>query len=187
MFAMMCSGFLLSMISGKYLILLGLICVGVSNVWMTQWTADVNMQEVIYITIVNGFGMGMMWVALTTVTFSTLEPIYRVEAASLFSLIRAIGASMGTSVVVSILVRSTQANYIEMRAQITEFRSTLNSIVGGQPFDLKSMVDLRNLETIVMIEAQMVAFLNDFVFLVVIAFGAIPFVFLLRGRTKKTG
>ena len=186
MFAMMCSGFLLSMISGKYLILLGLICVGVSNVWMTQWTADVNMQEVIYITIVNGFGMGMMWVALTTVTFSTLEPIYRVEAASLFSLIRAIGASMGTSVVVSILVRSTQANYIEMRAQITEFRSTLNSIVSGQPFDLKSIADLRNLETIVMIEAQMVAFLNDFVFLVVIAFGAIPFVFLLRGRKKKT-
>ena len=128
--------------------------------------------------------MGMMWVALTTVTFSTLEPIYRVEAASLFSLIRAIGASMGTSVVVSILVRSTQANYIEMRAQITEFRSTLNSIVSVQPFDLKSMADLRNLETIVMIEAQMVAFLNDFVFLVVIAFGAIPLVFLLRGRTK---
>ena len=54
----------------------------------------------------------------------------------------------------------------------------------GQPFDLKSMTDLRNLETIVMIEAQMVAFLNDFVFLVVIAFGAIPLVFLLRGRTK---
>ena len=53
---------------------------------------------------------------------------------------------MGTSVVVSILVRSTQANYIEMRAQITEFRSTLNSIVGGQPFDLKSVADLRNLE-----------------------------------------
>ena len=126
-----------------------------------------------------------MWVALTTVTFSTLEPIYRVEAASLFSLIRAIGASMGTSVVVSILVRSTQANYIEMRAQITEFRSTLNSIVSGQPFDFKSMADLRNLETIVMIEAQMVAFLNDFVFLVVIAFGAIPFVFLLRARTKN--
>jgi hypothetical protein len=71
-----------------------------------------------------------------------------------------------------------------MRAQITEFRSTLNSIVSGQPFDLKSMTDLRNLETIVMIEAQMVAFLNDFVFLVVIAFGAIPLVFLLRGRTK---
>ena len=80
MFAMMCSGFLLSIISGKYLILLGLICVGVSNVWMTQWTADVNMQEVIYITIINGFGMGMMWVALTTVTFSTLDPVYRVEA-----------------------------------------------------------------------------------------------------------
>ena len=186
MFAMMCSGFLLSIISGKYLILLGLICVGVSNVWMTQWTADVNMQEVIYITIINGFGMGMMWVALTTVTFSTLDPVYRVEAASLFSLIRAIGASMGTSIVVSILVRSTQANYIEMREQITEFKSSLGSMLNGHSFDLKSITDLRNLESVVMIEAQMVGFLNDFVFLVIIAFGAIPFVFLLRGKKPKT-
>jgi DHA2 family multidrug resistance protein len=180
--AMMCSGFLLSLMPGKFLILFGLLCVGISNLLMTQWNAEVGMNEIIWITIVNGFGMGMMWVSLTTVTFSTLPAVFRVEAASLFSLIRAIGASMGTSIVVSILVRSTQINYIEMRAQISEFNSTLNTDSFGIGLNLDSAMGLLAIQKIVISEALMVAFLNDFVFLVIVAFLAVPLIFLLRSK-----
>jgi DHA2 family multidrug resistance protein len=181
--AMLCSGFLLSLISGKFLILFGLLCVGVSNLWMTGWNVDVGMEEVIWITIINGFGMGMMWVALTTVTFSTLPTVFRVEAAALFSLIRAIGASIGTSLVVSILVRSTQTNYIEMRAQITEFKAAINLNGLDGVVNIGSEIGLRNIQSIVLSEAHMMAFLNDFVFLMIIAFAAIPLIFLLRSKT----
>ena len=180
--AMLCSGFLLGLIPGKFLILFGLLCVGVSNLWMTSWNADVGMEEVIWITIINGFGMGMMWVALTTVTFSTLPTIFRVEAAALFSLIRAIGASMGTSIVVSILVRSTQTNYIEMRAQITEFKTAINFSGVDRLVNVGSEFGLRNIQNIVLSEAHMMAFLNDFVFLMIVAFLAIPLIFLLRSK-----
>ena len=181
--AMLCSGILLSLMPGKFLILVGLICVGGSNLWMTQWNADVGMEEVIWITMINGFGMGMMWVALTTVTFSTLPTIFRVEAASLFSLIRAIGASMGTSIVVSILVRSTQTNYIEMRSQISEFQAfTITNGFGGM-LNIASELGLETIQNIVLSEAQMIAFLNDFVFLMVVAFLAMPLIFLLRSRS----
>jgi DHA2 family multidrug resistance protein len=140
------------------------------------------MEEVIWITIINGFGMGMMWVALTTVTFSTLPTIFRVEAAALFSLIRAIGASMGTSIVVSILVRSTQTNYIEMRAQITEFKTAINLSGVDRLVNVGSEFGLRNIQNIVLSEAHMMAFLNDFVFLMIVAFLAIPLIFLLRSK-----
>jgi DHA2 family multidrug resistance protein len=167
----------------KILILFGLLCVGVSNLWMTSWNADVGMEEVIWITIINGFGMGMMWVALTTVTFSTLPTVFRVEAAALFSLIRAIGASIGTSLVVSILVRSTQTNYIEMRAQITEFKAAINLSGLDGVVNIGSEMGLRNIQSIVLSEAHMMAFLNDFVFLMIVAFAAIPLIFLLRSKT----
>lgn len=181
--AMLCSGILLNLMPGKFLILVGLICVGGSNLWMTQWNADVGMEEVIWITMINGFGMGMMWVALTTVTFSTLPTIFRVEAASLFSLIRAIGASMGTSIVVSILVRSTQTNYIEMRSQISEFQAfTITNGFGGM-LNVASELGLETIQNIVLSEAHMIAFLNDFVFLMVVAFLAMPLIFLLRSRS----
>ncbi|MBL6599899.1 MAG: DHA2 family efflux MFS transporter permease subunit [Alphaproteobacteria bacterium] len=185
MAAMMSAGYLADRVEGRYLILAGLLCVGVSNVWMTAWNAEVGMPEIIWVTLVNGYGMGMMWVSLTTVTFSTMSPQFRVEAASLFSLTRAIGASMGTSVVVSILVRSSQTNYIEMRDRINEFGQSLRFNGAASMWNLDSAAGIQALQSMVFNQAQMVAFLNDFVFLVFVAFLAMPLCFLLR-RVKKS-
>ncbi len=187
MIAMMSAGFLADRVPSRYLILSGLLCVAVSNVWMTSWSASVGMDEVVWITVINGFGMGMMWVSLTTVTFSTIAVHYRVEAAALFSLIRAIGASMGTSVVVSILVRSSQANYIEMRDHISAFDD--GRMLGGTAgiWNGDSLTDLTALHNMVFGEAQMVAFLNDFVFLVIVPFVAMPLCFLLRQSDRRIG
>lgn len=187
MAAMMSAGYLADRVEGRYLILAGLLCVGISNVWMTQWNAEVGMPEIIWVTLVNGYGMGMMWVSLTTVTFSTMSPQYRVEAASLFSLTRAVGASMGTSVVVSILVRSSQTNYIEMRDRINEFGQSMRFNGAASMWNLDSASGLHALQRMVFDQAQMVAFLNDFVFLVFVAFLAMPLCFLLRRVKKSTG
>ena len=129
--------------------------------------------------------MGMMWVSLTTVTFSTLSAHFRVEAAALFSLIRAIGASIGTSIVVSILVRSSQINYIEMRERVTEFSDPLrfNGLTAVWNYDTIS--GLLALQRMVLTEAHLLAFLNDFVFLVFVAFVAMPLIFLLRPKNKQ--
>ena len=187
MAAMLSAGFLADRIEGRYLIFSGLLCVGVSNMWMTYWNAEVGMVEIIWITVVNGYGMGMMWVSLTTVTFSTMAARFRVEAASLFSLIRAIGASMGTSVVVSILVRSSQTNYIEMRDHINEFGQSLRFNGASSMWNLDSATGIQALQRMVFGEAQMVAFLNDFIFLVFVAFLAMPLCFLLRRPKKAAG
>jgi DHA2 family multidrug resistance protein len=187
MAAMMSAGYLADRVEGRYLILAGLLCVGISNVWMTSWNAEVEMAEIIWITLINGYGMGMMWVSLTTVTFSTMSPQYRVEAASLFSLTRAIGASMGTSVVVSILVRSSQTNYIEMRDRISEFSQSMRFNDSAAIWSLDSTSGLSALQNMVFGEAQMMAFLNDFVFLVFVAFLAMPLCFLIRRVKKPAG
>ena len=187
MAAMMSAGFLADRVEGRYLILSGLLCVGVSNVWMTYWNADVAMSEVVWITVVNGYGMGMMWVSLTTVTFSTMAAHFRVEAASVFSLVRAIGASMGTSIVVSILVRSSQTNYIEMRDRINEFGQSMRFNGAASMWNLDSASGIHALQRMVFDEARMMAFLNDFVFLVFVAFLAMPLCFLLRRVKRPAG
>jgi DHA2 family multidrug resistance protein len=185
MCAMMSAGVLADRFPAKYLILTGLSCVGFSNLWMTQWNANVGMGEIIWVTAINGYGMGMMWVSLSTVTFSTLAPQFRVEAASLFSLVRAIGASMGTSVVVAILVRSTQANYFELREHVTPFIDSLRSQQVQSMWDSSTAAGLQSIAGLVRSEALMIAFLNDFIFLVVVAFIAMPLVFLLRQPMRR--
>jgi DHA2 family multidrug resistance protein len=185
--AMMSAGFLADRLPGKYLILSGLLCVGVSNIWMTQWNANVGTVEIVWITVINGFGMGMMWVSLATVTFSTMGAHFRVEAASLFSLVRAIGASMGTSVVVSILVRSSQINYSEMRDRFSEFDESALLNSAASLWNLDTAAGVSALQKLVFGEAQMVAFLNDFVFLVFVVFLAMPLCFMLHQPGKKAG
>lgn len=188
MFAMLMGGTLADRFPAKYLILFGLICVGVSNYAMTQWTSEVQFDEIVWITIVNGYGMGLMWVTLTTVTFSTLAPNFRVEGASLFALIRSIGASMGTSVIVAILVRSSQVNYIEMRNHINTFTESLNVLGTPSSWNLDSAAGVAALQKLVLAQAEMVAYLNAFVFLVAVAFVAMPLVFLFKSPPKpETG
>lgn len=184
MIAMMMGGTFADRFPAKYLILLGLCCVGFSNVAMTQWTDQVQIDEIIWVTIINGYGMGMMWVSLTTVTFSTLPQSFRVEGASLFALIRSIGASMGTSVIVAILVRSSQVNYIEMRNHINSFADALNALGTPSNWNLDTAVGIAALQKLVLAQAEMVAYLNAFVFLVAVAFVAMPLVFLLRTPPK---
>ncbi len=184
MLAMLSGGFLADRFQAKHLMLAGLLCVGLSNFQMTGWSADVSLDEIIWVTLVNGFGMGVMWVTLSTATFSTLAPELRVEGASLFALIRAIGASVGTSVIVMILVRSSQINYAELRDHIHAGNEALAAMRDTAILSLDSAGGLAALARMISREALMIGFLNDFVFLVAVAAVGAPLVFLLKRPPK---
>ena len=178
--AMFSGGVLTDRFSAKKLILIGALCCSISQWLMTEWSSEVGMEEVIYLTVVSGFGMGMMWVTLTAVTFSTLSSNLRTEGAALFALIRAIGASIGTSVVVAILVRSSQVNYIELRNHINPYQEQLSPKGDIISWDLESTSGLFNLYHIVAEQAHIIGFLNSFLFSAAVVFIAIPLVFLLK-------
>ncbi len=178
--AMLAGGVLSDRFSPKNLIMIGVLCSGISSWLMTEWSSEVGMEEVVYLTVISGFGMGMMWVTLTTVTFSTLAPELRTEGAALFALIRAIGASIGTSLVVAILVRSSQVNYIELRGHVNPYHELLPPEGTPHVWDLESTSGLLSMYHLVSEQAQMIGFLNSFVFSAVVVFAAIPLVLLLK-------
>ena len=184
MLAMFMSGRLTDRFSVKYLVLLGLLCVGFTNLWMTYWDADVSTAEVVWVTVINGFGMGVMWVTMTTLAFSTLAAELRVEAASLFALIRALGASLGTSIIVLILIRSSQTNYIELRDHVSPYNDAFRSLGADSIWNLESTRGLVALYHLVLSQAELIAYINAFVFLVFVVFAAVPLVFLLK-KPKK--
>jgi hypothetical protein len=70
-----------------------------------------------------------------------------------------------------------------MRAQITEFKAAVNLNGLDGVVNIGSEMGLRHIQSIVLSEAHMMAFLNDFVFLMIVAFAAIPLIFLLRSKT----
>ena len=66
---------------------------------MTGWTPDFRRRPIVGVTMVQGFGLGFLFVPLSAATLSTLPLQERTEGAGLYSLFRNIGSSIGISVV----------------------------------------------------------------------------------------
>ncbi len=68
---------------------------------------------------IQGAGLGLLFVPLTTVTFATLEPEQRADGTGLYNLSRNIGSSVGISVVSYLLIRNNQVNHATIASHVT--------------------------------------------------------------------
>ena len=66
--------------------------------------------------MVQGVGLGLVFIPLQVLAFATLPGALRTDGASLFSLFRNIGAAVGVSVTSSMLARNTQVLHAEIGA-----------------------------------------------------------------------
>ena len=67
----------------------------------------------------------IFFVPLSTISFATLDPKYRNEGTSMFSLLRNIGSSIGISVVTTYLAQRTQINHAAFADYINPFNLAL--------------------------------------------------------------
>jgi DHA2 family multidrug resistance protein len=145
---------------------------------MTDFTPQMDNYLIIETGIVQGLGLGLVFVPLSTVAFATLDARFRTDAASLFSLVRNLGSSIGISVVTVVLARNVQINHAELGAAITPFNQNLiEAMPGAAAGDPTSLMQIDGL---VNIQALMIAYINDFKLMMVVTLCAIPLVFLLR-------
>ena len=66
-----------------------------------------------------GFGLGFVFVPLSTLTFATLAPQFRGDATSMFSLVRNVGSGVGISIVTTVLARMITVNHEELASRLT--------------------------------------------------------------------
>jgi MFS transporter, DHA2 family, multidrug resistance protein len=79
------------------------------------------------LALVQGIGLGFLFVPLSAAALSTLAPEQRTEGAGLFSLSRNIGSSVGISVVNALLTRNTQVNHAEIAQHVTAVNRAFES------------------------------------------------------------
>jgi len=146
------------------------------SLWMmTQWTSDVPQWDIIIAGIVQGVGVGLVFVPVSTVAYSTLPMAARTEAAGIYSLTRNIGSSVGISVMMALLARGTQINHAELAARLTPFNTPVPHMSG-----LSAAGSLEALNAEVTRQAATIAFLNDFWLMMILTLVAVPLLALLR-------
>jgi DHA2 family multidrug resistance protein len=182
MLAMMTVGKLSNRVDARALILFGLGCTAASLYTMTSFSTYVPPHTLVWTGMLQGFGLGFIFVPLSTVAYATLAPQYRAEGASIFSLSRNMGSSVGISVVMAVLSRNMAANH----AYLTENITSASLGIGYNQVP-KALLDnasglLLMIDGEVTRQAATIAYLNDFKLMMWVVLAASPLVLLLRKR-----
>jgi len=147
------------------------------SLWqMVHWNTDVPAWLIVEAGVMQGLGLGFVFVPISTVAYSTLPMAVRTEAAGIFSLMRNIGSSVGISIVMTLLARGTQINHAEIAARVTPFDAATTAVMP----QLSSTANLAMLNAEVTRQASAIAFLNDFWLMMVMTVVSIPLLLLLK-------
>ncbi|MGH7813224.1 MAG: DHA2 family efflux MFS transporter permease subunit [Candidatus Binataceae bacterium] len=103
------------------LIGLGFVVMALAMWKMSQWNLQVSMYAVIWPTIVNGIGMGMIFPTLSATTLACVERKRVGNAASLYNMMRNTGAAIGISYMTTTLVSREQTHQAYLGGHFTAF------------------------------------------------------------------
>jgi DHA2 family multidrug resistance protein len=181
--AMMLVGRMLRYIEARTLIVSGLSLTGLSLFYMTGWTDQTGVNEIVTLSIVQGFGFGLVFVPLSTVAFLTLPNHLRTDGTSMLTLMRNVASSIGISVVIAQLTEGTRRTYAILSQHVTPFNHAM------QMPDVRGMIDMNTdtgramADAMVNLQAQIIAFALDYQMVMIFTLCAIPLAVMI-GSSK---
>jgi len=184
MIAMLMVGRLAGKVDARIQVGVGLLLTAFSLWEMAQFNLNVGYGDIIISSVVQGFGLGCVFVPLSTMTFATLDARYRNEGTALYSLSRNIGSSIGISVVISQLQQHMQKNHAAFADYITPFSVPLKQAMEQGVWNIHSTAGLVALNNEVSRQAATLAYLQDFRLMMWIALAALPLIVYLRVPKK---
>ena len=125
MVTMLTGGRLATKFDRARLMAIGILALAWSMWEMTGWTPDVSHCTIVVTIVIQGAGLGLVFLPLQVLAFATLPAQYRTDGPSLFSLFRNIGAAIGVSVTSAVLAHNAQVVHAEIGALVTPFNRAL--------------------------------------------------------------
>jgi DHA2 family multidrug resistance protein len=186
--SMLLAGRLVGKFDARMLVGLGVVLMGVSLYMMTGFAIDQPSRPVIMSGVVQGLGLGLIFVPLQSLAFETLAPRLRTTAAALLNLARNIGGSVGISVVSAQLVRMTQVAHADLAQHITE-----RTIPTATPELLQTVAPkfgpaaLAYINAMITKQALFIAYLDDFKLMMILTFAVLPLLLLMRRGNQVGG
>ena len=129
---------------------------------MTQFSLTMDTRPIIISGILQGFGVGLVWVPLSAVAFTTLPAICATKAPSFFNLLRNVGSSIGISVVMFLLTQNTQTLHASIAEHITPYNAVGNQAAAAAHFNLDTMQGLIGLNGAISNQAAMIGLYRRF-------------------------
>jgi MFS transporter, DHA2 family, multidrug resistance protein len=185
MAAMLTVGQLIRYVDARLLIAAGFAMTGLSLYQMTGFTPDVSQSTLVRTGLLQGFGIGFVFVPLSTVAFATLPPELRTQGTGLFNLMRNIGSSIGISLMTYLLDRNSAIVQSTLVEHITPYRQVIRDY--AHQLNFFTLSGRAALAQTVTAQAEAVAFIDNFKLMMIVCFLAIPLVALVERPSRTAG
>jgi DHA2 family multidrug resistance protein len=185
MAAMLVVGRMIGRVDTRVLLAFGLALTAWSFYAMTGWTPDIDQETIIVVGVVQGVGLGFLFVPLSAATLSTLSSAERTEGAGFYNLSRNIGSSVGISVVNTLLTRNTQANHAVLAAHVTDVNRGFENPTISHFWNPLTAAGRTALDAVITQQAQIIAYIDDYKLLMIATLAVIPL--LIVFRTPRDG
>jgi MFS transporter, DHA2 family, multidrug resistance protein len=184
MAAMVTVGRLSGKVDVRLMLFVGLILTSYSLLEMTGYTTDTSATHLITTGMIQGLGLGFLFVPLSTISFATLSPHYRNEGTALFSLMRNIGSSIGISLVMTYFAQRMQINHAAFANFITPSNQALHMAIESGALSTSSPVGMQTINSMLNKQAATLAYLQDFRIMMWFTLAALPLIFLFKTDVK---
>ena len=193
--AMPLIGILTAKMDNRWLIGGGFLLFGICGIWFGEVNLAISPWSFLWAIILSGFGSGMVFVPLSTVTVAGLSNQEMGNATGLYNLLRNVGGSIGISITDTILTRHSQlhqANLVQdltpssriYQEQLSQGISQLGPKIGTA---MAGAGTLGRIYSSLNVQALLLSYVDDFRYLALASFACLPVVFMLRKAVRRKG
>ena len=184
-------------IKQQYLVALGMLIFCLYSFWGYKiLTPDTSKDAFFWMLILRGFGMGMLFIPITTLSLSTLKGQQIGQGASFTGMMRQLGGSFGIAIITTLmahqnivhrndLVSKMQVDNPAVQQRVAGMQH--NYMAHGMAADVAKGTAYQTLDFMVMKQAAVLSYMDVFMFIGIIFLFCIPFVMMVKGNKQPTG
>ena len=187
MLGMMVAGRLGGKADPRAIMLAGLAFLAYSFWEQAGWTPDVGAWTLTWVTVAQGFALGLIFIPLQMIAYATLSPRYRPDATALFSLVRNVGSAIGVSIASFMLSRSTQIAHSQIADTLTPFNRMMQTGGAYLYWNAATSGGRAALDGAVTRQAMAIAYSNDFMLMFWISFPTAILILMMRAPGAAPG
>ncbi len=182
-------GRLVDRIDPRWLVSIGMAIIAYSLFLMGSLSLGADFWALLWPRLVQGFGMGLVFVPLTTMSLAAVLPRDLPTASGIFNVVRNVGGSVGVALTTTFLSRQTQVHVATLIGHVTPWSAAAADrlarlqdvyLASGSDAETARRQALRHLYDEVQRQASMNAFADDFLGLAALFAVLVPLVWLMR-------
>jgi DHA2 family multidrug resistance protein len=172
-------------VDNRLIIGFGFLLTALSMWQMSQFSLQMGMAPVIISGLLQGFGLGCTQVPLNILALSTPPRHILTQGTAIRSLMRNLGGSIGISVLVANLAEKTQIVHSHLVEGLRPDNPLAQAPYLAAPYSLSTPGGIAALNAEVTRQAAMVAYIDNFRLMMLIALATLPVLLLLRGGRHR--